>query len=65
LWTEVDAAPSLSQIALSKPIPKFELLDLHLQLASVLHMIAVFDLKISNIVTSLFDLAVSTLMSKR
>lgn len=58
-WAQHDVAPSLCQVALSKPPANFVLLELHLQLATVLHMIAFFDLKISNVTSTYFDPAVS------
>lgn len=58
LWTGPDVAPSLSQVALSKPQANFDLLELHLQLATVMHMVAFFDLKMTSVVSNLFDSAV-------
>ncbi|XP_065332946.1 rab3 GTPase-activating protein non-catalytic subunit [Cloeon dipterum] len=57
IWTNANASPSLSEIALSKPKVNFGLLELHLQLVTVLYMVVSFDMKMPSLVSSLFDSA--------
>ncbi|XP_059473324.1 rab3 GTPase-activating protein non-catalytic subunit [Neocloeon triangulifer] len=57
IWTNASASPSLSQIALSKPKVNFGLLELHLQLVTVLFMVASFDFRIASLISNLFDSA--------
>jgi Rab3 GTPase-activating protein regulatory subunit C-terminus len=55
IWANTNSSPSLSQIALSKPKVNFGLLEMHLQLVSVLYMAVSFDLNTSSMILTLFD----------
>lgn len=60
IWANTNSSPSLSQIALSKPKVNFGLLEMHLQLVTVLYMAVSFDLNTSSMVMNLFDKTVKS-----
>jgi len=60
LWKYGESGPpSLAELALTQPTVNYDLLQLHYQLALALHMLASFNLRFRQPVTSLFDSVVS------
>lgn len=60
LWNCGESGPpSLAELALIQPTVNYDLLQLHYQLALALHMLASFNMRFRQPVTSLFDSVVS------